>query len=210
MQKLQTIRTALAVVLAAPLLAHALDSTPLSMKFEPPAPPRSSNGYVTPVEAPALPRFDGCRITVRNVDDVRPNKATVGAAILILEQLPFSVPMAATSVRSGDGRAWLQGAVDTLKDRGLPLAKGAPEGVDVALRMAQTWNGGMNLMSHVVLQASFPQAGHTEVRRYHGFGTRINGFNGNVEYMNTLNDGMQDALEHLTEDLRRACKGEPV
>jgi hypothetical protein len=205
-------RLAAMSALCAPLLAHALDETPLSMVYEATQQPRPTiPNAPQPPATPLLPRLDGCKLAVRNVEDVRPSKDSAGGLILMMEGPPWAVPMGAASVRTGDGKTWLKGAVGSLGSAGLSVPPAPPqEGVDVALRLAHTWTGGMNIHSHVVLQASFPAEGSRTVRRYHGFASKLNGWNANSEFMTTLNMGMQDALQRFAQDLQRACKGETL
>lgn len=203
----------LLAALCAPLAARALDETPLNMVYEATA-PTQPNIPNAPRQSAAslLPRLDGCRVAVRKLEDLRPSKESAGAMMLMMEAAPAAVPMMAASVRTGDGTGWLQGAVGSLRTAGLPAPPQPPEeGVDVALRLAQAWTGGMNIHSHVVLQASYPAAGGQRVvKRYHGFASKLNGWAANSEFMTTLNMGMQDALQRFASDLQRACKGEAL
>lgn len=212
-------RLALPAALCVPLLSHALDETPLSMVFEPLETPTSRKPNIpagpTVQQEPAaalFPAMRDCRVAVRHIEDIRPSKQTVGGLIVPPPPVAWAVPMIAVSARSGDGRAWLQGGMQSLATTaGLQLPAAAPqEGVDVALRMAQTWIGGMNIHSHVVLQASFPGAGAREARRYHGFASKLNMNGANSEYMATLNMGMVSALQQFAQDLQRACNGLPL
>jgi hypothetical protein len=202
--------TVLLAVLCSPFAARALDDTPLSMAFEVKVPNQPTIPNATPQQpASVFPGLDGCRVAVGNLDDLRPSKESLGGMVLMLEASPEAVPLGAASVRSGDGTSWLKGAVDALRAVGLSgRANPSDEGVDLALRIAHTWTGGMNIHSHVVLQASYPQPSGRVLRRYHGFGTKLNGWSANSEFMETLNLGMQDALQAFARDLQRACKGE--
>lgn len=211
--KLAPLALSPAFLLLMPLSSHALDETPLSMVYEVTQPRRPSNpGSLEPPPAVSLlPRLDECRLALRGIDDVRPNKESAGAMILMMDGPVWAVPLLAASVRTGDGRSWLKGGVNWLATAGLATQSAAPqEGVDVALRLAQTWTGGMNIHSHVVLQVSYPQSGDRKVRRYHGFASKLNGFASNSEFMTTLNMGLQDALQQFAKDLERACKGETL
>jgi hypothetical protein len=212
MKRLARILPLAALVCAAPGV-HALDDTPLSMVYEPPATTTAPTPN-TQKQAPVSPlsRLDGCRLAVRNLEDLRPSKESAGAMIVMLEGQAQAVPMFARSVHSGDGTKWLKGAVGSLRRVGLQVPTRPPaEGVDVALRLAQSWTGGMNMHAHVVLQASYPgEGGERTVRRYHGFATKVNGWSANDEFMATLNMAMQDALVKFAGDLQHACKGEAL
>ena len=98
-------------------------------------------------------------------------------------------------------RVAVQAAVASL---GLASSVNGSGGIDVALRLAHAWSAGMNLSSHVVLEARLP-AGGAAPRRYHGFGMKVNGINADGEYMTVLNVAMHDALKKLAADLRSAC-----
>lgn len=198
--------------LLAPLSSHAIDDRALPMVYAPVSAPRLGNHNSGPTEASrtATP-LDGCHLAVRRIDDLRPNKETAGAAILMREGDPSAVPLDAASIRTGDATAWLKGALDSLESAGAQRGGAlTQDGFDVALRLAHAWNASTNLQSHVVLQASFPGSGIRQVRRYHGFATRMNGMNGNAEYMEALNMGMQDALQQLARDLERVCRGQAL
>lgn len=203
-------RLALGLALCLPFAAQALDEEPLSMVYEKQRPTNQNLPNVPQQQAAttAPAALDGCRVPVRGMDDIRPHKGSLGAVMFPFEEFAFSVPTTATSIRSGDGTMWLKGAVRSLRPLGLSVPNTAPgEGVDVALRAAQTWLGGMNMHSHVVLQASYPLAGGTRVvKRYHGFGSKINGFGANSEFMTTLNIGMEEALNRFAADMRRFCQ----
>lgn len=207
------IRKFLLAGLWVPLAALAIDETPLSMVYEatPPIQPNIPNVLSQPAGA-LLPGLENCRLALRNVEDLRPNKETTGGMTIVADNFPASVPLNAWSLRSGDGTAWLKGAVGSLRTAGLPPREPTPaDGVDVALRLSQAWTSGLNIHSHVVLQASYPaEGGARAVRRYHGFATKLNGFGANAEFMTTLNMGMQDALQRFAQDLQRACKGESL
>jgi hypothetical protein len=198
-------------VLLLPLSARALDETPLSMVFEAPTATPAPNTQQAPAPS-ALPRLADCRLALRTLQDVRPYKESAGAAIFMLEGHPGAVPLRVTSLRSGDGTAWLQGAAAWLNTTGLPQPARAPdEGVDLGLRHAQAWTGGMNIHAHVALQANYPGTGADRpVRRYHGFATKLNGWGANSEFMTTLNMAMQDALVQFAQDMQRACRGEAL
>jgi hypothetical protein len=214
MTKLDPIRCLLVAALCVPLFAHALDEAPLTMIYEATAPAAPNIPNQQPVRTAAAPRFaPNCRTPVRAIDDLRSNKLSVGGLVLILEANPAAVPLGAVSVRSGDGQQWLKGALSSLRAPGTAQqrASAPAQGVDVGLRLAHTWTAGMNMHSHVVLQASYPGEGGTVVvRRYHGFATKLNGWGANSEFMTTLNMGMQDALQQFANDLQRACRGEAV
>lgn len=203
----------LCAALLLPLSAHALDETPLSMVFEAPAPTVVPGPNAQRIAAAdALPRITDCRLALRTLQDLRPHKESAGAVIFMLEGQPAAVPLRVTSLRSGDGMAWLQGAAASLKTAGLAQsARASDEGVDLALRHAQAWTGGMNIHAHVVLQASYPVPGaDRRLLRYHGFATKLNGIGANSEFMTTLNMAMQDALVQFAKDMQRACRGEAI
>lgn len=196
-----------------PLSARAVDETPLSMVFEAPVTTAAPNPSAprAPVPSP-YPRLADCRLALGTLQDIRPSKETVGAAIFMFEGLPGAVPLRVTSLRSGDGTAWLKGAAASLGSAGLAVPARTPDkGVDLGLRHAQAWTSGMNLHAHVVLQASYPGASSERtVRRYHGFSTKLNGWGANSEFMTTLNMAMQDALVQFAQDMQRACRGETL
>src|SRR6188768_2538164 len=84
----------LLAALCLPLAARALDETPLSMVHEP-AVPTTAPTPNTQKQAPvsSLPRLDGCRLPVRTLADLRPNKKSAGAMILMIEGQPAAVPV---------------------------------------------------------------------------------------------------------------------
>lgn len=204
------IRTLLAAcLLALSPFAHGFSQEdPLSMIYELVVRPQPTIPNVEQSAPAPMPRLEGCRLPIRNIEDVRPNKQTVGA--LILETA--GVPHFMGSLTSGDGTRWLKGAVESLRPPGpqLPPAGASDgEGVDVGLRLAHAWLGGVNIHSHVVLQAKF-RAESGQIRRYHGFASKVNGIGANAEFMTTLNMAMEDALRRWAADLQKACRGEAL
>jgi hypothetical protein len=208
---LRTLPALAALACGLPHAAHALtDTEALSMVYEHPAP--SSSGRPASQGAPAqYPR--GCRIHVRKVEDLRRNTETVGGPIFMMPG-PAGVPVNGASLLSGDGLKWTTGALPSLKASGVQTeataAAAGERSVEVALRLAQAWTSGLNMHSYVMLQATVPTRDGEVLKRYHGFGTKLNFANGNAEYMATLNLGMADALKAYAADLRSACEGKLV
>ncbi|MCC2635716.1 MAG: hypothetical protein K0S48_3602 [Ramlibacter sp.] len=199
------------LILAALLLGTgtaSLAADPLKMVYEPPQPTRAGNHMdamiVETVEE--VPRIEGCALAIARIDDVRPDKDTVGVRILFPGTI-FSVPLYGESLRSGDARAWLEGA---LRASNLPIqpATEQAKSVLVSLRLAHAWSAGLNLNSQVVLLADIP--GVPSVRRYHGFGGKVNNAGMDMEYVQTLNLAMKDALMQMGADLQKACRGTPL
>jgi hypothetical protein len=186
--------------MAFPAAAIALTETePLSMVYEAPAAPRA---------------LSNCRMHVRGVEDLRRNRETLGAAVHV-NPAQGGVPLAGASLLSGDGLKWTRGAVQSLGTAGIQISDGLPPAgelaIDVGLRLAHAWMSGLNMHSHVVLQAAIALPGGEQLhKRYHGFATKLNWNNGNSEYMTTLNMAMSDALQAYAADLHNACSGKPV
>jgi len=204
-------RALVLVVLCLPLAGWAQmafhDRKILSMTYEEEA-SSTQRGPNDPPTAVAPPSLGGCRLPVRKMEDIRSNKTSAGAWVFALAT-PSGVPLTGSSLTTGgDGQAWLASAIASLRPMGLMLQAGAAEGVDVQLRLAHAWSGGMNLHSHVVLQAVYPTPSGLQTRRYHGMATKLNWVNGAGEFMTTLNMGMTDALSAFAADLQRMCKGE--
>jgi len=205
--------------IAASLLAtlgcsHALalsDTEPLTMVYEAPAPARALPNAPEEPSAVRTPRVEGCNVSLAHVADTRLNKETLGGSVFIMEGIVTSVPIFGASVLGGDGMQWLRGALQTLPSFGVRIdGSVAARALDVRLRLAHAWNAGMNLNSHVVLEAKLPQADGTQVKRYHGFGIKLNWANANREFMETLNLGMHDAVKGLADDLQAVCAGRAV
>lgn len=194
---------ALAAIACPPSASAYSEDEPLNMVFVDDAvsTDRSREG-TAPALANTWPSFQGCNAGLGRVHDVRPNKSTVGGWFLVLGY----TPLAAGSLVSGDGQKWLQGALGSLEMSGFKAASPGTPAIDVGLRLAQTWTSAMNLQAHVALSVKYPNAqGEPVTRRYHGFGTRVNGMNANSEYMSTLNLAMLDALKGFTADLQNFC-----
>lgn len=181
------------------------DPRELTMAYEEEAKPGQRPVHSGPQAAvPTAPRLT-CKPSVGKVEDLRRNKATAGASLFMFEGIPGAVPLAGTSLVSGDGGKWLKGGLESLRPAGLVVQDAAtPGAVDVSLRLAHSWTSGMNIHSHVVLQAEFPRGGP---RRYHGFASKLNFAGGTGEFMTTLNMGMGDALRQMMADMQRLCEG---
>jgi hypothetical protein len=126
-----------------------------------------------------------------------------------------ATPLLVQSVESGDTTRWTRSAVQSLERYGFKVQDGpastSAAASDIAvgfnLRLAQGWSAGLNLVSHVVLRASYQAATGVVTRDYHGMGTRTNWNNGTGEYMSVLNLGMEEALLAFARDASSACAG---
>jgi hypothetical protein len=202
-------------IIPALLLAFAANSAlaltetePLSMVYEEPEAKAPSGPHQNAIPTAAGPlRVPGCSLRLGKLEDARRNKETVGAGVFMVEALPGAVPLFTASLLSGDGLKWLDGAIRTLPRSGIAVREGEAGGADVALKLAHAWNGGMNLLSHVVLETSTRAGDAKDVKRYHGFGIKLNWAGGNGEYMTALNIAMADALRAYVDDLQRGCAG---
>ncbi|HSH90680.1 MAG TPA: hypothetical protein VK996_11895 [Ramlibacter sp.] len=194
------------------------DSSPLSMVYSEGWRPAPDMGLRDFAAAAATGRasyqLGNCQLKLRTLQDLRRNKETVGAAVLMDPLSGGVVPVHGISVRSGDGAGWLEGAAQSLASSGVRMHGTAntpgQRDIDIALRMAHVWAAGMNLYSHVVLVATVPQSSGSRDKRYHGFGSKMNMNSFNFEFMTTLNLAMNDALELYAIDLRDACAGKAI
>jgi len=202
---------------AMPGLSHALTETePLSMVFEP-APEAAERPNSPPVAR--LHVANGCTLYLPAIDDLRLNKANVGNLTVMLPTL-HATPVSVQSIQGGDAGPWIRGALQSAGRYGLqvvvaaaPPSPGAARQVtaDVALRLAHAWSAGLNLVSHVVLQATYRRPGaEPVVRQYHGMGTRTNWANGNGEFMSVLNLGIEEAVRGMATDAAALCEGRPL
>jgi len=201
---------------AMPGLSHALTETePLSMVFEP-APEAAERPNSPPLAR--LHVANGCILYLPAIDDLRLNKANVGNLTLMQPTL-HATPVSVQSIQGGDAGPWIRGALQSAGRYGLQVVAAAPQSpgaarqvtADVALRLAHAWSAGLNLVSHVVLQATYRTPG-TEpvVRQYHGMGTRTNWANGNGEFMSVLNLGIEEAVRGMATDAAALCEGRPL
>lgn len=208
---------ALCMLGAMPGVSHALTETePLPMVYEA-APEPAERPNSTP--APALRVTSGCTLYLPRIDDTRLNKANVGNLTLMLPTL-HATPVKVQSIRAGgDPVEWTRSALQSASRYGLQVVSAVPPSTgaarqataEVALRLAHSWSSGLNLVSHVVLQASFRMPGtEAVVRQYHGMGTRANWANGNGEFMSVLNLGMEEAVRGLVVDVAALCDGKPL
>ncbi|MDN6884098.1 hypothetical protein QMO14_10875 [Variovorax sp. CAN2819] len=209
--------SALCMLGATPGTSQALTETePLPLIYEA-APEPSERPNSTP--APALRVTSGCTLYVPRIDDTRLNKANVGNLTLMMPTL-HATPVKVQSIRAGgDPVGWTRGALQSASRYGLQVASatlpstgaGRQVTADVALRLAHSWSSGLNLVSHVVLQASYRMPGNEPVvRQYHGMGTRANWASGNGEFMSVLNLGMEEAVHGLVVDVAALCDGKPL
>lgn len=209
-------RHALVVCLSLPLAAHALtDDEPLPMRYEEPVQAGAPASPGTPGAANAVRLVNGCALYVTQVEDLRRYPEYVGNVSFAMPG-PLSTPLFMQSIRGASGRDWTVEALKTLKGRGFqPYIGEKPAGagtalavVAVDLQLAHTWSAGLNLLSHVVLRARYPNGGSEDVRHYHGLGTKLNWANGNGEFMTTLNHAMTEALSGLAADAASVCAGQ--
>jgi hypothetical protein len=213
----------LAVLCAASVLcgaAHAVtESEPLPMLFEasPDAALSAERPDGVPAASPRLVR--GCMLYLPGVEDARSNKANAGNLTLMLPTV-HATPRSVQSLRSGDATAWTRGALQSTGRYGFqPVFGSAPANVqpnaganqvtaDVALRLAHAWSADLNLVSHVVLKATYRlPGGETAVRQYHGMGARTNFASGNGEFMTVLNLGLEEAVHAMAVDAAALCNG---
>ncbi|WP_422084646.1 hypothetical protein [Variovorax sp.] len=201
---------------AMPSLSHALTETePLSMVFEP-APEAAQRPNSPPVAR--LHVANGCTLYLPVIDDLRLNKANVGNLTLMRPTL-HATPVSVQSIQGGDAGPWIRGALQSASRYGLQVVAAVPPSpgaarqvtADVALRLAHAWSAGLNLVSHVVLQATYRTPGaEPVVRQYHGMGTRTNWANGNGEFMSVLNLGIEESVRGLATDAAALCEGKPL
>lgn len=208
---------ALATLLAMPGLAHAMtESEPLSMVYEQ-APEQEQRPNGPPVEVLRVPQ--GCMLYLPKIEDARSNKAHAGNLTLMMPTV-HATPRTMQSLKSGDAGAWTRDALQSTRRYGFQTVVGAASApsaaarqvtAEVALRLAHGWSAGLNLVSHVVLQASYRlPGGEVVVRQYHGMGTRTNWASGNGEFMSVLNLGMEEAVRSLARDAGALCEGRPL
>lgn len=194
--------------------AYALDSTEkLSMVFadEVPVDKKNPNEPAAPSPLEGIGR--GCMLAVGSVEDVRANKETVGGLNFRLDILPNNAPIMAATLLSGDGKTWVESAVPHLKTYGFDVKqqqesmymKGVLP-VQLKLKLAHAWGAGLNLNSHVTIEAIYTTESGTVSRLYHGLGTKGNWWNANSEYMAVLNLGVSDIFDSLARDAALACK----
>ncbi|MET3498099.1 hypothetical protein [Variovorax boronicumulans] len=206
----------LAAFLATPGLVHAMtESEPLSMVYEQ-APEQEQRPNGPPVEVLRVPQ--GCTLYLPKIEDARSNKANAGNLTLMMPTV-HATPRTMQSLKSGDAGAWTRDALQSTRRYGFQTVVGASAPpaaarqvtAEVALRLAHGWSAGLNLVSHVVLQASYRlPGGEVVVRQYHGMGTRTNWASGNSEFMSVLNLGMEEAVRSLASDAGALCEGRPL
>lgn len=206
------------VLLSLPIVAVALtDDEPLPMRYEESVQAGTQSAPGAPMAANAPRVGDGCTLYVTQVEDLRRYPEYVGNVSFAMPG-PLSTPLFMQSIRGASGRDWTIEALNTLKGRGFqPYIGEKPAGavkaqaiVAVDLQLAHTWSAGLNLLSHVVLRARYPNGGSEDVRHYHGLGTKLNWANGNGEFMTTLNHAMTDALSGLAADAASVCAGQKL
>lgn len=198
--------------------AHAVDEAePLSMLYEQ-APEPEQRPNSPPLEM--LRVAQACMLVVPAVEDARSNQVHAGNLTLMMPTV-HATPRTVQSLRSGDAGAWTRDALLSTRRYGFQPVVGAPASpvpagarqvtAVVALRLAHAWSAGLNLVSHVVLKASYRlPGGETATRLYHGMGTRTNWASGNGEFMSVLNLGMEEAVRGMAADAAALCEGKPL
>lgn len=199
--------------LSLPFAAHALtDDEPLPMRYEVPLVPAAQSPAAAPASTPRL--VNGCALYVTQVEDLRRYPEFVGNVSFALPG-PLSTPLFMQSIRGAGGREWTVEALKTLTAQGFqprfgetpPAPASAQAVAAVELKLAHTWSGGLNLLSHVVLRVRYPNGGTEDIRHYHGLGTKLNWANGNGEFMTTLNHAMTEAVAAFAVDAASVCAG---
>lgn len=218
------VRALLAALCAFPAVSYALSpEEPLDMIFEQPAAPRATSiantsGVVDVPEAELLRLSRPCTLLVTGVDDLRRNKDFVGNSTFMFVGTG-ATPIFMQSLRSGDAGKWTRSAIGSLQRYGFQVQDGAPApelavnqiSAKVGLRLAHTWaTPGFNLVSHVVLKVNYLTPSGPVEREYHGMGSRMNGYNGNSEYMTALNRGIDEALKGIAVEGGALCAGRPL
>ncbi|MEJ8854795.1 hypothetical protein WKW79_09470 [Variovorax robiniae] len=193
-----------------PCLAHAFDAAePLNMVYMAPvAAPTTQRPNGPPVADTTAQLARNCALFLGPIEDLRSNPGTVGALMFGIH-----APMVVESIRSGDVVKWTHQALESTRAMGFQPQDGAAPTADTSnqvgasfgLRLAHAWSAGLNLVSHVVLQASFQTPDGPVTRRYHGMGTIGNWNNGNGEYMTVLNAAMANAVQSFATDAGKLC-----
>ena len=192
-----------------PCLAHAFDAAePLDMVYMAPVASAATQRPNGPPVPDAVQLARNCTLYLGKIEDLRSNPGTVGALMFGIHS-----PMYVESIRSGDVVKWTHQALESTRAVGFQPQDGAAPASDAGnqvgaafgLRLAHAWSAGLNLVSHVVLQASFQTPDGPVTRRYHGMGTIGNWNNGNGEYMTVLNAAMANAVQNFATDAGKLC-----
>ena len=216
MKKKPYLHAALFALCALSGSSHALtEGEPLDMVYEQ-APEPAQRPNSPPVESLRAPQ--GCTLYLPAIEDARSNQVHAGHLTLMMPTV-HATPRSVQSLRSGDAGAWTRDALLSTRRYGFRTIAGAPVApaaarqatAVVALRLAHAWSAGLNLVSHVVLKASYRlPGGEVATRLYHGMGTRANWASGNGEFMSVLNLGMEEAVRSMAADAAALCEGRPL
>lgn len=216
MKKKPRLHAALLALCALSGSSHALtEGEPLDMVYEQ-APEPAQRPNSPPVESLRAPQ--GCTLYLPMIEDARSSQVHAGHLTLMMPTV-HATPRSVQSLRSGDAGAWTRAALLSTRRYGFRTIASAPAApaaarqatAVVALRLAHAWSAGLNLVSHVVLKASYSlPGGEVATRLYHGMGTRANWASGNGEFMSVLNLGMEEAVRGMAADAAALCEGRPL
>lgn len=147
-----------------------------------------------------------CTIVVNVPNDVRKNKDSLGTTF------------ADNPIVSGHSPTiWLEAALMDLSRQGFSTVAGRTPGSLSATRVATVsadldklyvWNHSLNLHATLVVRATITVGGETLTKSYRINSTKLNWWNGDAEFVETLNLAAGRLLEQIGPDIRGICGSE--
>lgn len=163
-----------------------------------------TTGSTQPPAAVAAPPPKACTVLVHEPADLRRNKDTLGTTFA-------DNPI----VSSQSPSAWLQAALLDLTRQGYTTMPAAAPAAPPATRIAAlsvdldrlyVWNHSLNLHATLVVKATITGGGgETLIRRYRVNSTKLNWWNADSEFIDTINLAAARLLEQLADDIDGVC-----
>jgi hypothetical protein len=178
----------------------------------PPAPEKQGSGSLAQQalaasdnQAQVQARAGKCTVVVNTPNDVRANRETLGTTFRDNPILSNQNPT-----------AWLESALMEMKTLGFTTVSGKSQSasgagsatVTLDLDKLYIWNHGLNLHATVVAKAKIRGAGgQTLDRKYRVNSTKLNWWNADSEFIDTLNLAADRLVDQIAADIDTLCLG---
>ena len=141
-----------------------------------------------------------CTVVIGNINDIRPNKETVGNEF--------------TTLLSGDPKPWINDALNNLTAYGFKVVPSddAPQDakaiwLNTSLYRSYTWNGPMRINGMVAMKVEYNRTGSEPItHKIRAFAGKTNWASATSEYMTALNFAMNNVLDKLAKELEGVCQ----
>lgn len=163
-----------------------------------------SQASTMPSQEKALARAGKCTVAISAPKDLRKNKETLGTA-----------GDDNSIVSNQDPTAWLEAALIDLKGHGFNVVPAGAQDAPIAANTAYiktdldklyVWFHSLNIYATLVVTAKINSgSGQAIVKKYRVNGVKLNWWNADGEFVDTLNLAASEWLEKMAEDLDSMC-----